>query len=125
MGLNEAGKLGTTQDIFSSMQLFGIIFQFVLPLVAVLVGIEVVKMFKKAFRRKLQRDEIARQQDKEKQKQQKQITNAQKEKQRKINRLFKDDEFLMKQLDGTHEPFDKSAYHDLDLTFDRNGKVIR
>lgn len=31
----------------------------------------------------------------------------------------------MKQLDGTHEPLDKSAYHDLDITFDKNGKAIR
>lgn len=125
MRLDEASKLGNLQDIFGSMQLFGFILQIVFPFVAVLISIEVFKAIRKALDRKIQRDEIKRQQNKEKEKHQKQIVNAQKERKKRINKLFKDDEFLMKQLEGTHEPFDKSAYRDLDLTFDRNGKAIR
>lgn len=125
MRLDEASQLGTTQDVFSSMQLFGIIFKFVFPLIAVLICIEFIKIIKKAIKRRIQRNEAKKIQDKEKEKQQKKIEAAKKKRKQKINKLYKDNEFLMKQLDGTHEPLDKSAYHDLDITFDKNGKAIR
>lgn len=125
MRLDEASQLGTTQDVFSSIQLFGIIFKFVFPLIAVLVCIEIIKTIKKAIKRRMQHNEIKKIQAKEKEKQQKEIEDTKNKRNLKINELYKDDEFLMKQLDGTHEPLDKSAYHDLDITFDRNGKAIR
>ena len=125
MRLDEASQLGTTQDVFNSMQLFGIIFKFVFPLIAVLICIEFIKIIKKAIKRRIQRNEIKKIQAKEKEKQQKKVEAAKKKRKQKINKLYKDDEFLMKQLDGTHEPLDKSAYHDLDITFDRDGKAIR
>lgn len=125
MGLDNAGKLGTTHDVLNSMQLFGILFKIVFPIIAVLVCIELVKIFKQAIKRKMQRDELKKQQAKEKEKQQKKINTAKKKRKQRINNLYKDDAFLMKQLDGTHEPLDKSAYRDLDISFDRNGKVIK
>lgn len=125
MRLDEASQLGTTQDVLSSMQLFGIIFKFVFPLIAVLICIELIKIIKKAIKRRMQRNEIKKIQAKEKEKQQKKVEAAKKKRKQKINKLYKDNEFLMKQLDGTHEPLDKSAYHDLDITFDKNGKAIR
>lgn len=125
MRLDEASQLGTTQDVLSSMQLFGIIFKFVFPLIAVLICIEFIKIIKKAIKRRMQRNEAKKVQAKEKEKQQKKIEAAKKKRKQKINKLYKDNEFLMKQLDGTHEPLDKSAYHDLDITFDKNGKAIR
>lgn len=125
MRLDEASQLGTTQDVLSSMQLFGIIFKFVFPLIAVLICIELIKIIKNAIKRRMQRNEAKKVQAKEKEKQQKKIEAANKKRKQKINKLYKDNEFLMKQLDGTHEPLDKSAYHDLDITFDKNGKAIR
>lgn len=125
MRLDEASKLGTTQDVFSSMQLFGLIFKIVFPFIAVLVCIEIFKAIRKVLDKKIKRDGLERQKNKEKEKQYKKITNAQKERNKRINKLYEDDEFLIKQLEGTHEPFDKSTYHDLDLTFDKNGKVIK
>lgn len=125
MRLDEASQLGTTQDVLSSMQLFGIVFKFVFPLIAVLICIELIKIIKKAIKRRMQRNEIKKIQAKEKEKQQKKVEAAKKKRKQKINKLYKDNEFLMKQLDGTHEPLDKSAYHDLDITFDKNGKAIR
>ncbi len=125
MGLDNAGKLGTTHDVLNSMQLFWILFKIVFPIIAVLVCIELVKIFKQAIKRKMQRDELKKQQAKEKEKQQKKINTAKKKRKQRINNLYKDDAFLMKQLDGTHEPLDKSAYRDLDISFDRNGKVIK
>lgn len=125
MRLDEASQLGTTQDVLSSMQLFGIIFKFVFPLIAVLICIELIKIIKKAIKRRMQRNEAKKIQAKEKEKQQKKIDAANNKRKQKINKLYKDDEFLMKQLDDTHEPLDKSAYHDLDITFDKNGKAIR
>lgn len=125
MRLDEASQLGTTQDVLSIMQLFGIIFKFVFPLIAVLICIELIKIIKNAIKRRMQRNEAKKVQAKEKEKQQKKIEAAKKKRKQKINKLYKDNEFLMKQLDGTHEPLDKSAYHDLDITFDKNGKAIR
>ena len=46
MGLDNAGKLGTTHDVLNSMQLFGILFKIVFPIIAVLICIELVKIFK-------------------------------------------------------------------------------
>lgn len=125
MRLDEASQLGTTQDVINSIQLFGTIFKFVFPLIAVLVCIEIIKIIKKAIKRRAKRNEIKKIQAKEKEKQQQKIEDAKKKRKQKINKLYKDDEFLMKQLDNTHEPLDKSAYRDLDITFDRNGKAIR
>ena len=125
MGLDNASKLGTTHDVLNSMQLFGILFKIVFPIIAILVCIELIKIFKQAIKRKMQRDEIRKQQSKEKEKQQKKINTAKKKRKQRINNLYKDNEFLMKQLDGTHEPLDKSAYRDLDISFDRNGKAIK
>ena len=125
MRLDEASRLGDIHDIITNVQLFGIIFKFLFPLIAVLVCIEIIKMVKKALNRKRQRDELKKQQKKEKEKQQKKINSARKKEKQRINKLYNDNEFLMKQLDGTHEPFDKSAYRDLDITFDKNGKAIR
>lgn len=125
MRLDEASQLGTTQDVINSIQLFGTIFKIVFPLIAVLVCIELIKIIRKVIKRRAKRNEIKKIQAKEKEKQQQKIEDAKKKRKQKINKLYKDDEFLMKQLDNTHEPLDKSAYHDLDITFDRNGKAIR
>ena len=125
MGLDNAGKLGTTHDVLNSMQLFTIIFKILFPIIAVLILIELVKIFKQAIKRRIQRNEIKKQQAKEKEKQQKKINTANRKRKQRINNLYKDDKFLMKQLEGTHEPLDKSAYHDLDISFDINGKAIK
>lgn len=125
MNLNDASNLGNLQDVIFNIQIFGLLMQILFPIVVVLVGIEFFKAIQKAFNKKIKRDEIKRQQQKEVEKQQKKVNLTRQRQKQRINRLYKDDEFLMRQLEGTHEPFDKSAYRDLDLTFDKKGKAIR
>lgn len=115
MRLDEASRLGDIQDIITNIQLFGILIKLVFPIIAVLVCIEIIR---KAAKRKMKRDELKKQQKKE-------IEERQKKEKQRIDKLYEDNDFLMKQLEGTHEPIDKSAYRDLDITFDKNGKAIR
>lgn len=125
MKLDEASRFGDIQDVINNVQLFGILIKIVFPIIAILVSIEIIKMIKRAIKRKMQRDELKKQQKKEKEKQQKKLNSIKKKEKQRIDKLYKDNDFLMKQLEGTHEPLDKSAYRDLDITFDKNGKAIR
>lgn len=129
MKLNEATDLGTTTDVFNNIQLFGFLFKIIFPIVVVLIVIELIKFTIKAFNYWLKQNEIKKKQLKEKekqrQKQQEKINLTRQKRKQHIDKLYRDDNFLMKQLDGTHEPIDKSIYHDLDLFFDKSGKVIK
>ena len=114
MSLDEASRIGNTQDVINAMKLFIIIFKFVTPFIALLIFIEIVRIINKTSKRKAKQNEIKRKQKKEKDR-----------KKKEIDKLYENDEWLMKRLDDTYEPFDKSAYNRLDLTFDKNGKAIK
>lgn len=118
MGLDSASQLGTTQDVMNNIQLFMALFKFVLPIISVLLCIEMIRIIKKAIKKRAELN-------KNKKKQQEIKEEAKKKQKQKIDKLYENDEFLIKQLDGTQEPLDKRAYRELDITFDKKGKVIK
>jgi len=118
MRLEDTSRLGDVQDVIDNIQIFIVLIELISPFLILLICITAFRLIRKALNRRAQQKKIQRKQLAE-------IKAAQKVEKKKIDKLYKNDEFLYKQLDGTKEPYDKSNYSSLDITIDKNGKVIK
>lgn len=109
MEFEGAGRLSTDTDVINIMNLFVFMLKIFLPILILLMTICLIGYIKKLLKQR-----------KEKKKQQK----IKERKQERINKLFENDAFLMKQLNNLTEPEDMSLYRNLYMEFDTNGKVI-
>ena len=118
---DNASDFSYTTDAINSIQLLKTALMIAIPAIAVLVIIATLIWFNRYMKYKSKKKETAK---KKKEKEQRKIKEQQKKKKEHIDKLFEDDNFLMKQVENIEEPVDKSKYHKLDLIFGTDGKVI-
>lgn len=128
--LSGAAKVGITDnasdfsyatDAINSIQLLKTVLMITIPAIAVLIVIATLIWLNRYMKYKSKQKDTVK---KKKEKEQRKIKEQQKKKKEHIDKLFENDEFLMKQVENIEEPVDKSKYHKLDLIFGTDGKVI-
>lgn len=121
MGLEEASNLGTIQDIISQIQLFWVLVFLVSPIIIFLLTIIIIRLVKNILKWKASKRKHMKKLEEERKKK---IKAAKKHRKQLIDKAFQNEKYMMHKLDNIVEPIDKSAYHDLDITFGKDGKTI-
>ena len=115
--MSSASQLGTVDDIYNLIQIFGILMYFTIPLLVVFLIIYITHRTKTKAKNK-------KNINKQHKKQQKKLKKQREEEIKQANELFKDGNKMMHHLDNIQEPIQKIKYKNLELTFGDDGKII-
>lgn len=119
--------VASAQDVFEQFSLFYTIIKYIWPVIVVLALIPITRYVLKRIKIRAQEKEAERlrkkQQEEIRKKQQSQINRQMQNRKKEINKFYKNNDMMLKQLDNIEEPVDKSKYRDLNMYFDETGKA--
>lgn len=121
MVIEQATNLGSVNDIIKLIDLFVFLIKCCMPLLAVFGIGYIIHATKRKGKTNKEKKRALKEEAKKQKKNKKEHMRQQKE----SKEIFNNPNAMYKKLDNIQEPINKADYRNLEINFDKNGKMIR